>query len=534
MLIYCWNLSLCRSGGVEPLLEAIAGWLVQATGGKVQPHMLRANGQLVDHPRCSLDWLSATGGEQYWLSARLTEPDPKTPGRTWTTEVGICQTPDRFACTVLVRTEEDSPLVDRKVHSTKPPLLDRLRARCRLDGGRCDGSTAPLRLADADRFLSLVNDRSRGYPLVQVSLTSSGMALLDPGRAAAVLWGLAAVSYIPTAENAPELAGLLSERYCCRNGEVNIIWPATVSKAGAVAVPTSRITPDQIERSKANGRQAELELLVTICHQLNRRNARQHVSPEVVRGVANRFALAAARAKGDAAGTKGETDRAELDELYRQVEVDQLERIRALTADLSRAEDQHRAEAERCERLQADNESLKLQLAALAQARAGPVDDRSQPVRARLLALLPNSPTLLDVLETLEVLFPDRIVVLDSARKSAASATNVTYLRKAADLLRRLVVDYYYCKAGGQGDGEARKVFGTEAFAAGESETVEHNARARRLRTFEYLGRPIEMMMHLKIGNKPSRHETFRAHFVWDDRERRILIGHCGPHLDHG
>ena len=35
------------------------------------------------------------------------------------------------------------------------------------------------------------------------------------------------------------------------------------------------------------------------------------------------------------------------------------------------------------------------------------------------------------------------------------------------------------------------------------------------------------------IGNKESDAETFRAHFEWDGVERKVVLGHCGKHLDH-
>ncbi len=40
------------------------------------------------------------------------------------------------------------------------------------------------------------------------------------------------------------------------------------------------------------------------------------------------------------------------------------------------------------------------------------------------------------------------------------------------------------------------------------------------------------MFQYLKIGVKDSVHETWRTYFTWDPKARRIVIGHCGPHLD--
>ena len=78
---------------------------------------------------------------------------------------------------------------------------------------------------------------------------------------------------------------------------------------------------------------------------------------------------------------------------------------------------------------------------------------------------------------------------------------------------------------------EAGKTFG-KAFAARESETVEGNPQARKKRTFLYDGQNVPMMRHLKIGHKDSVAETMRIHFHWDPIARRVVVGHCGPHLD--
>jgi hypothetical protein len=45
-------------------------------------------------------------------------------------------------------------------------------------------------------------------------------------------------------------------------------------------------------------------------------------------------------------------------------------------------------------------------------------------------------------------------------------------------------------------------------------------------------GKQIEMLKHLRIGVKDSAAETLRIHFHWDAKDQRIVIGHCGKHLD--
>ncbi|WP_279611117.1 hypothetical protein [Burkholderia gladioli] len=40
------------------------------------------------------------------------------------------------------------------------------------------------------------------------------------------------------------------------------------------------------------------------------------------------------------------------------------------------------------------------------------------------------------------------------------------------------------------------------------------------------------MEKHLKHGVKDSAAETLRVHFEWIASEQKIIIGHCGKHLD--
>lgn len=109
------------------------------------------------------------------------------------------------------------------------------------------------------------------------------------------------------------------------------------------------------------------------------------------------------------------------------------------------------------------------------------------------------------------------IVVLDSGWKSARGGVGFSKTRKAFELLRTLASVYWEDLAHGKGDREARPRFGN-SYAPRESETVMNNKKARELRTFEYVGKPVEMWRHLKIGVKPSVAETMRVHFLWDDK----------------
>jgi len=130
----------------------------------------------------------------------------------------------------------------------------------------------------------------------------------------------------------------------------------------------------------------------------------------------------------------------------------------------------------------------------------------------------------------IEKLFPIRIVLLDTAHESADLSEKFRHRKKLFKLLWDLANGYWSTLASNKGDAEARKVFG-ESYAAHESESVMNSPDARQCRTFTYDGKEVPMMKHLKIGNKENVAKTIRVHFEWFGRERRIVIGYCGPHL---
>lgn len=145
-------------------------------------------------------------------------------------------------------------------------------------------------------------------------------------------------------------------------------------------------------------------------------------------------------------------------------------------------------------------------------------------------ALSPSS--LSDALTLLETLFYDRVTVLPSAIRSAAESGSFRHHARAWELLRTLATDFLSNFLAG-GDDLARRCFGRDSYAAVESESVMARAKAKKLRTFSYQAQDLIMWRHLKIGNKDSVAETWRCHFDVDRSSEKVVIGHCGRHLDH-
>ena len=143
--------------------------------------------------------------------------------------------------------------------------------------------------------------------------------------------------------------------------------------------------------------------------------------------------------------------------------------------------------------------------------------------------LVKKQPSLVAILEALQLVFPDRITVLETAFSSAEESNAFQFGEQAFDLLWRLATVYWE-EVQEKGDTEARKMLGTKSFSAKEKATLTKGGVERR--TFEYRGERIQMDKHLKIGTADNAADTLRIHFEWIADEKRIVIGHCGKHLD--
>ncbi len=63
-----------------------------------------------------------------------------------------------------------------------------------------------------------------------------------------------------------------------------------------------------------------------------------------------------------------------------------------------------------------------------------------------------------------------------------------------------------------------------------ESKETKRDTRLVGLRKIIYEGQELDITPHVKWGNKAPR--LLRVHFHVDRDRRRIIIGHCGDHLD--
>lgn len=137
--------------------------------------------------------------------------------------------------------------------------------------------------------------------------------------------------------------------------------------------------------------------------------------------------------------------------------------------------------------------------------------------------------TPVDVLAFIQFVAGDRVVVLESAWKSAREASAFQYAGRMLDALKTMVFPYFESLKNGNPDSVAREIL-AGMYSAKESQSVGTSTKLRSLREFIYEGQVHYFERHLRIGNGGGM-EGMRLHFDIFNGEK-IVIAYAGPHLE--
>ena len=187
------------------------------------------------------------------------------------------------------------------------------------------------------------------------------------------------------------------------------------------------------------------------------------------------------------------------------------------------------------ERLAAEEAKASTMEFHLKQARASAEELRrtSAGLKARAALVesleLPETPA--EALALAERAFPDRLIVLPQARKSAEDFRKGmpgevwAVLRSLATTLHPLVF--------GRGGGSITHAFEAQTgfeLTLREMKLIKKTDQFSRLRTVHYRGEDHDASAHVK-GRKTKKGEALRVHFFADYDEAKIVVTHCGEHL---
>ena len=533
MLVYANSLKLEPEDGIEQIVKLVATWVgkVSGPGSFVEPQKLiqgikefKLKDGITLTARSTLN-RPDTNDFPRFFSVRFSHPDSKVSGRRWTTEIGLRHDSinSPVDCSIILKTEEISAKVYEPVKVTRPRLMVSLFEKCRPT---TDTPGLFIKALNDKNYATYINDlenEDRRRPIILVSSLQGERYSIDPEKLRATVIGLADIYVLEHDANTFKLENLAGRRFTAFGGAVRIIFPKRKNSDFNESILLSNESLFELSKT----RMVESEILATITHRTNIPLSWQHISLEFVDQVILRAKLRSALEK-----TKKEGNN-----------VDHLQNVELLElaySEVSARDSQVASLQEQFEEQQHDNRRLQSVIQGLRHSLSvkqgvdNPNEHTLQSlllIRESLKKLEKNELSLESALRTCSVLYQDRLIVLDSAFKSAQASDSSAFKNtsRAYDLLIKLADSYWSLLNNGGGDQQAKEIFGNNAYAANEANL---SSEGQRMREFLYNGNIVQMDKHLKHGFKESPATTLRIHFEWFAETRHIVIGHCGRHLD--
>ena len=509
------------------------------------------------------------------------EADARRPERHWHTRIGLSTTADG-TCIVNAKVTHyivpgyfGTPLPEP--HANIPNFIKELIGlkayQC------CIGETVVRRDALAlgrktftPEFTENLLSPDREIPLVLITSDKEGkMPVKEVGRLTSALLGLANVYTLDMSANAnrKSLNGLLSARGTCpgwatSSSRLRIFPPHTdlespssasasrfYSKEAMDKWPGGQLAfTDMLNRSFARGyaktdddvlEMADIDLLL---QRIASERARAGIR-ELRARIGKAKTVAALPLNADEASLKDAEKRfermtREAREMNERLE-EQEQLIELYEEENERVMRQNRALEERMRELESDKSQLETLRYRLVEAQGRADEKAAEAARlkdeAASLEKIDHFPTsLVEELELAGRLWPERIVVLPEAVKSAATYRYFD-LDEEWRILRAVATvlwDIYF------GDGDSsdideefkRRTGFTHTFR--ESGATNASPALVKLRRRSYKGSEIDITPHIKGSGRrdSSKLHPFRLHYHADAEGKKIVIGHCGEHLD--
>ncbi len=526
MLVYANFLSLDPPDGVNSIITLYSEWLRLKNNSLVDPGLL-ASGILnfrlsKDAILSSFATVDGDGSPvyPYFYHSSYLHPDYKVEGRSWITEIGLRQFSknDRINCSFALSTSESSAKVSQSVRPTYPRIFRSIAETCRP----ADSTLGLKRFAlGENRVSAFMADKvfggERDYPLVLLGPSASENFGLSSSDVASVVIGLAQVVTFKTERAAQVFADHIGPGHSVSADSIRVIPP--VESSSFEEIPrTSAVGGFREDGTRKAKTYILSDILSEITSYTNERKYREHITAERVK-----------------------TEK--LNVRFRKISRT-LKKTMKKTQEIPVYEELLEEAAKETQNMSEENEALKLEVQA-AYASLGKAESALQA--NRLLAPGSSSTDLADAIHALGMgkikleqalmlatsfLHPARFTVLNSAVESAGESDRGGFKHgaKALELLIKLGGGYWEVLKSGRGDQQAKAVFGKTEFASKDKRVL--SSAGRKLRTFDYKGKMVFMERHLRYGNKDSLAETLRVHFFWDEGEKKIVIGHCGKHLN--
>ncbi len=402
------------------------------------------------------------------------------------------------------------------------------RWKCSAGSIELKSSPVVVAVGKADRLVKAIEDPLRACALVYVSRArASGEPCVDPARLASTITGAGIVFVAADSEIDDELEFLMVPReFRAPNGTVRVYAPGADFGRPNQSFRHRFFTKYQIDESTA------IEVEGQIARSLTRRQGWVHVHSSVT----SVDEIGTRRRELRRAALQSQPNQESKDELLKLFEDDN-ERLSKELSEMGKAKEAaEQAADERDMQLEGLREEIRTASYGADFFRSESADAKRKLTlalqageTARSIRQLPSN--VAEVVSLIERLHGGSVTFTDEARQSAAEATlddpNIAWecLYATATVLPRLAFEV---------DGaDLSQTFQDETgfvLSLTEGKLTKKDKKFADLRKVTLDGREWDICAHIKHGTKPPK--CLRVYFALDREGKRIIIGHCGDHLD--
>jgi len=477
------------------------------------------------------------GTPEMW-AVRYEHLDSEVPSRRWTTNVGVNQVGPRewrMAVELVHRLRPD--YVGREPSLPQPSsprlvtgLLESQHWICRVGSLRLTAHPVPMKVGKGPEFAALLRNANRLVPVVLVSCDrKTGVPKLDTVSLSRALAGTAVVYVCESKECDDEIEHFVPMRFRSPNGTVRIYAPGVDFSQDWTAGRHRFFHPKDIDEMGDN------EVNAQIVRALTRSDAWRGLQSSItsiddIEARVRERRLTELRQSGS--GSLQESR--EMLGLF-EAENTRLEaEKKKLTEDLATETGARERAEEALARREYDLEQIKASADETREA------ERAEKVALQAVRGLDEWPEGPEAIADLAgKIHRDRLVLTPAALRSLGNSEFSTCTAADAVLWRCLRVmatelyDLVMQDPPAQNAADLLKSRTKFELTWTETKETKRDNKLMAKRRMVYEGRDIDITPHLKWGNKAPR--LLRVHFYVDRDQKKLVIGHCGDHLDtHG
>jgi hypothetical protein len=520
------------------LIGEVRAWISRNEGAELKGFFFSGGdwtGGLPRRARVRVQSLSDGGPTPDMWAVRYEHLDTEIKARRWTADVSVTQVGAReWRLAVELRHELRSDYVGPEPPMPQPSsprlvtgLLESRHWVCRVGKQRLTTQPILLKVGHGHEFERLLRDGNRLIPLVLVSCDrNTGVPALDSVRLSRALAGTGVVYVCESPECDDELAHFLPYRFRSGNGTVRIYAPGLDFSHEWTAARHRFFVGKDIEEL------GDDEVIGQIVRALTRSDAWHGLQATVLSVDDIEARIRERRLSAlKQSGTTSQEQKNELMTLFEE------ENVR-LEAELKKTKEELEGEIGR--RKDLDDTVARLEF-EIDQARTASAEARKeaaahQGALQEVLSLDALPEEVMDVANLAARLSGGRIVLSEAAltslkksefsRGKEANAVVWRCLRAMDRELFDLVMTDLPAVQISE-TFENRTKFG---LTWTESKETKRDNRLMAKRRFVHDGKEWDMTPHVKWGN--SAPKCLRVYFAVDRDQKRLIVGHCGDHLD--